>query len=977
MALSYIILFTVSSPAFAATAPDPPTNPVATAVSPTQVNLFWTPPTNNGGSGINTYKIEYKVGSGNYLVLIGATSGPVTDYSHTGLTTGTAYTYRISATNNFGTSNPSVEVSATPTSSSTGTLPGAPQNLVGVAASPTQANLSWNPPTNNGGYPITGYKIDYRVSSGSYTTLVSNTASTTTTYSHTGLVTNQVYVYRIYSITSFGTGTVSSNEVVVQPTSSSSLTVPGAPTGLSGVPVSPTQVNLSWTAPSNNGGAPITSYKIEVKSGSGSYSNLVSSTGNTATAYSHTGLATGTTYTYKISAINSIGTSAASAEASATPTGSSSSANVPGSVTTLTATAASPTQVNLSWGTPSNNGGSPITGYKIEAKKGTGAFEILVSNSQSTATSFSHTGLTTGTTYYYRVSAINSVGTGAQSEISATPKETTSPTVTATAVSPTSITLTWVAPSQTYKQSITGYKIEEKIGQDSYKVIQDNVGTSTSYTIQGLTTGKTYTYVVSAYFSLGASPRSPDATATPLTTSNASPPSQTSTTNVNPPTNIVATPYSPTQINLSWTAPSTTSTIVGYKIEVKKGPGQFETLTSSTQNSTTKYSHAGVATGVAHVYRIYTITSSGTSLASSEASTTATLSTQPPAPPISAKPPTPPTLSANLVSPTQINLYWTTPTNNGGASIIGYKIEYKIGADTYRTLTSKTTSTTYSHTGLLANTYSYRIYAINQAGTSVASNEVSLKTADQKPVEQKPEPTQCGAGTIFDDATQTCILAPEPEPEVDPEPTTHIPGFPDPNKNPQDYVDRYNSEAAYKAWFDRNFPGKTIYEVVGLPEPEPPQFLCGEGTHLEDKTCVPDKKDGPFGGGCLIATASHGTELAPQVQQLREIRDGVLYRTSSGTAFMAGFNEFYYSFSPSVADLERQSPIFKELVKGIITPMLSTLSILNYVEIDSESEMLGYGIGIVLLNAGIYLVLPAFAIIAIRNKIKSGNLAKS
>lgn len=122
--------------------------------------------------------------------------------------------------------------------------------------------------------------------------------------------------------------------------------------------------------------------------------------------------------------------------------------------------------------------------------------------------------------------------------------------------------------------------------------------------------------------------------------------------------------------------------------------------------------------------------------------------------------------------------------------------------------------------------------------------------------------------------------------------------------------------------------------------------------------------------GCLIATAAFGTELAPQVQTLREIRDNVLFSTSSGTAFMAGFNEFYYSFSPTVADLERQNPVFREIVRITITPVLSTLSILNYANIDSESEMLGYGIGIILLNAGMYFAVPVVVIIKIRRYLK-------
>jgi peptidyl-prolyl cis-trans isomerase B (cyclophilin B) len=124
------------------------------------------------------------------------------------------------------------------------------------------------------------------------------------------------------------------------------------------------------------------------------------------------------------------------------------------------------------------------------------------------------------------------------------------------------------------------------------------------------------------------------------------------------------------------------------------------------------------------------------------------------------------------------------------------------------------------------------------------------------------------------------------------------------------------------------------------------------------------------GGGCLIATAAFGSEMAPQVQFLREIRDNTVMSTQSGTAFMTGFNQFYYSFSPAVADLERESPIFKETVKVALTPMLTSLTLLNYVDVNTEEEMLGYGIGIILLNIGMYFVAPAAAIIVIKNRMK-------
>jgi hypothetical protein len=117
------------------------------------------------------------------------------------------------------------------------------------------------------------------------------------------------------------------------------------------------------------------------------------------------------------------------------------------------------------------------------------------------------------------------------------------------------------------------------------------------------------------------------------------------------------------------------------------------------------------------------------------------------------------------------------------------------------------------------------------------------------------------------------------------------------------------------------------------------------------------------GGGCLIATAAYGSELAPQVQQLRELRDNTILQTKSGDSFMTTFNEFYYSFSPTIADFERENPIFKEGVKVTLTPMLASLSILNYVDIDSEQEMLGYGISLILLNIGMYAGIPAFGIL--------------
>jgi hypothetical protein len=117
------------------------------------------------------------------------------------------------------------------------------------------------------------------------------------------------------------------------------------------------------------------------------------------------------------------------------------------------------------------------------------------------------------------------------------------------------------------------------------------------------------------------------------------------------------------------------------------------------------------------------------------------------------------------------------------------------------------------------------------------------------------------------------------------------------------------------------------------------------------------------GGGCLIATAAYGSELAPQVQMLREIRDNQLMNTESGKSFMSGFNELYYTFSPTIADMERESPVFKEIVKAGLTPMLSSLTLMENAE--TESEVLGLGLSVIALNLGMYIGLPAFGIIKV------------
>jgi len=206
---------------------------------------------------------------------------------------------------------------------------------------------------------------------------------------------------------------------------------------------------------------------------------------------------------------------------------------------------------------------------------------------------------------------------------------------------------------------------------------------------------------------------------------------------------------------------------------------------------------------------------------------------------------------------------------------------------------------------------------------------------------------------------------------------------------PDDYQNNVKLEAAIYALLEGEKGGGSVSVnvemkqlvtiIIGEPPIEEPEAIVEETpVEIEEEKPIeqPKEEAAPFtlsapdeqeeGGGCLISTATYGSELAPQVQMLREIRDNSLLPTASGSAFMSGFNTLYYSFSPTIADWERESPIFREAVKVTLTPLITSLSILNYVDMDSEAEVLGYGISLILLNIGMYFVAPVIIITRLR-----------
>ena len=289
---------------------------------------------------------------------------------------------------------------------------------------------------------------------------------------------------------------------------------PGAPISLAATSNADSQVPLAWNAPASNGGSAITNYLVEYSANGGGTWSTFAHSASTATSITVTGLTNGTTYTFRVSAINAIGTSTASSTATATPVGA------PGAPTNLSATPASG-QAALTWTAPSNNGGSAITDYVIEYSSSGGTSWSTFSHTASTATSITVTGLTNGTVYTFRVSARNASGTGATSSTTtATPGAPGAPTnlgVSLNQVSGTSHTasVTWTAPASNGGSAVTDYLIQYKQASTStWTTFAHTASTTTSASIAGLSNSTTYDFHVAAINAVGTGPFSSTVSAT-------------------------------------------------------------------------------------------------------------------------------------------------------------------------------------------------------------------------------------------------------------------------------------------------------------------------------------------------------------------------------------------------------------------------------------------------------------------------------
>ncbi len=468
------------------------------------------------------------------------------------------------------------------------TLVSPPDAPTGLSSTPgnSQVVLNWTTPANNGGDPVTGYSIYQGTSSGSET-LLQSTGTTATTFTSTGLTNGTTYYFKVTAVTLAGEGS-GSNEVSATP-----ATAAGAPTTLAAT-ASDTEVDLNWTSPANNGGDPVTGYNIYQGTSSGA-ETILTSTSTTATTFTSTGLTNGTTYYFKVTAVSLAGEGPFSNEVSATP------ATAAGAPTTLAATA-SGSEVDLWWTSPANNGGDPVTGYNIYQGTSSGAETILTSTS-TTATTFRSTGLTNGTTYYFKVTAVTLAGEGPFSnEVSATPATLPAATsgLSATAGNGRAV-LDWTAPANNGGSAITSYNVYEGTSPGGETLLQSTASSAPTFTVTGLTNGTTYYFKVTAVNGVGEGPVSDEASATPATLPGAS-------------SGLRATAGNAEAV-LNWTAPANNggSAITSYNVYEGASPGG-ETLQQSTGSSASTFTVTGLTNGTTYYFKVTAVNGVGEGL---------------------------------------------------------------------------------------------------------------------------------------------------------------------------------------------------------------------------------------------------------------------------------------------------------------------------------------------------------------------------
>jgi titin len=487
----------------AATVPGPPRSAAAIGAY-ASATITWTAPSSQGGSNITRYTVT---AADSTAATRGGqtctwTSGPLTCVI-AGLTDGDTYSFTVTATNSLGTgvgSNPSNSVVPAPT------VPSAPVGLIATPGNGAIA-LSWTAPNGNGS-AITGYNVyeaatpggeDYLAAPINGSTLIAGTSTTVNS-----LTNAKTYYFTVKAVNAAGSS-AHSNEAWATP--DATLTVPGVPTSITAISAY-VSAKVTWAAPSA-GSSNITRYTATAAD------STLSSRGNQTCTWTTgaltctvVGLTDGDSYTFTVTATNSVGTSVASGPSNAVVPG----VTVPSAPSGLTAVPNDKTVV-LRWTAPSGNG-APISGYNVYegATAGSENYAAPVNGAVLiSATTVTISGLTNAKTYYFTVKAVNDVGSSsASNEAWAVPAPTVASApinLTAAAGLDGTAIVSWNAPFTSGGSAITSYAVTPYLGTTAQPslVFPSSV---TTETVTGLNPGSVYTFTVAAVNASGTGPSS-------------------------------------------------------------------------------------------------------------------------------------------------------------------------------------------------------------------------------------------------------------------------------------------------------------------------------------------------------------------------------------------------------------------------------------------------------------------------------------
>jgi fibronectin type 3 domain-containing protein len=492
-------------------------------------------------------------------------------------------------------------------------------------------------------------------------------------------------------------------------------TVPTAPGNLTATAAGANQINLSWTASTSANG--IANYVVQRCLGAGctNFAQIATSAG---TIYTDTGLLPSTSYNYQVQAVDTVGNASAFSSAATAATQAPPPPTAPGN---LTATAASASQINLSW--TASASGYGIAYYVVERCQGAGCTNFA-QIAASAGTIYSDTGLLSSTSYRYWVQAVDTAGNTSALSNTATaatqapPPPTAPGNLTATAASASQINLSWTA--STSGIGIADYVVQRCQGAGCANFAQIAALTGTSYSDTGLLASASYSYRAQAV-DTGGNTSTFSNTSTGATQA---PPPPTA------PGNLTATAVSATQINLTWTASTSGIGIADYVVQRCQGAGCTNFVQTAILAGT-GYSDTGLLASTSYSYQVQAVDTTGNAGTFSSPATAATQALQPPT--------APGNLTATAASATQINLSWTASTSNVG--LANYVVQRCQGADcTSFEQIATATGTSYSDAGLaLSTSYSYEVQAIDTAGNlSPYSSVASVTTGSLLPLQASP-----------------------------------------------------------------------------------------------------------------------------------------------------------------------------------------------------------------------------------------------